>query len=392
MIDVELVRKETPGVEKKIHFNNAGASLPPKCVTDAMLEYLQAEAVTGGYESAEARTESIQGFYKNTAKLLNVDSANVAFTSSATAAFASALSSIPFERGDKVVIANEDYISNQLAFLSLQKRLGIEIVRANSLTSGGVDLNHMEQLMDSLNPRLVSVSHVPTNTGLIQPVEEIGKLCKKKNILYLLDACQSVGQIPVDASKIGCDFLSATMRKFLRGPRGAGFLYVSDRVLQEKLTPLFVDMRGADWTGPDTYNVRMDAKRFEEWELPYALVMGSKAAVEYSLQIGVDSICDRNQDLCGLLKKKLNSIELRTLDLGTNLSSIITVEMPGKQPQEVIDYLRLLNINTSSSHLSYAQIDFSRKKVKWALRISPHYYNTEDEIDSLIQGLEDLGE
>lgn len=392
MIDIEQVRKDTPGTDKKIHFNNAGSSLPTRHVVEAMTEYITYESLTGGYETAEARAESIRGFYENTAKLLNTNADNIAFTSSATSAFAIALSSISFEKGDKVLITNEDYISNQLALLSLQNRYGIQLIRANSSSSGGVDVDHMEHLMDTEKPKLVSVSHVPTNTGLIQPIEEVGQLCEKHNILYLVDACQSAGQLPLDVSKIKCDFLSATMRKFLRGPRGAGFLYVSKKVLDLKLTPLFVDMRGAEWTSPNTYEVRTNAKRFEEWELPYALVMGSKAAVEYALRVGLKNISDRNHDLCKIIRNKLNSIELRTLDLGSNLSSIITVEMPGKQPQEVVDYLRQLNINTSSTHLAYAQIDFRTKKVNWALRISPHYYNTEDEIDALIQGLEDLSE
>lgn len=357
-----------------------------------MQEYLAYEAVTGGYEAADFRSDDIFGFYKSAAQLLNTTSKNIAFTSSATSAFDIALSSVPLQKGDVVIIANEDYISNQLALLSLQNRQEIKLVRANSLDSGGIDLDSLESLIKEHRPKLVSITHVPTNTGLIQPVEEVGKLCRKHDVLYLLDACQSVGQIPVDVRAIGCDFLSATMRKFLRGPRGAGFLYVSDNVLQKNMTPLFVDMRGAEWNNADSFEARPDAKRFEEWELPYALVIGSKAAIEYALKIGIKNISDRNNDLCRIIRKKLNSIELRTLDIGANLSSIITVDMPGKQPGEVVDYLRALRINTSSSHRSYAQIDFAKKKVEWALRISPHYYNTEDEIDSLIQGLEDLSE
>lgn len=391
-MDVEQIRKDTPGCEKKVHFNNAGASLPPLPVTEAIKEYISLESITGGYETADIKSGEIGGFYRATGQLLNTNSNNIAFTSSATHAFALAVSSIPMQKGDAVLIANEDYISNQIAFLSLQNRLGIKLLRAQSQPSGGVDINHMEQLMDKHQPKLVSLSHVPTNTGLMQPVEEVGQLCKRRNIPYLVDACQSVGQIPVDVQKIGCDFLSATMRKFLRGPRGAGFLFVSEQIIEKKWAPLFVDMRGAEWTSADTYEVQMNGKRFEEWELPYALVMGSKAAVEYALRMGIENIAERNKSLCDLLRSKLNSIEFRILDLGSAQSSIITIEMPGKQPREVLEYLRAININTSTSQLSNAQIDFDAKKVNWALRISPHYYNTEDEIDMLIQALEDLND
>jgi len=389
-MDLEKIRKDTPGCKKKIHFNNAGASLPPLPVTEAITNYISFEASIGGYEAAAIKSGEINGFYEITGQLLNARSSNICFTSSATSAFALAVSSIPLQKGDAILIANEDYISNQIAFLSLQNRLGVKLFRAQSLTTGGVDVDHMEMLMNKHLPKLVSLSHIPTNTGLIQPVEAIGQLCKNKNITYLLDACQSVGQIPVDVKKIGCDFLSATMRKFLRGPRGSGFLYASDRVIEEKWTPLFVDMRGAEWTGADTYEVRMNATRFEEWELPYALVIGSKVAIEYASMIGIENIASRNKLLGDRLRKKLNSIELKMLDKGSNQSSIITIEIPGKQPNEVLEYLRGININTSTSHLSNAQIDFGSKNVNWALRISPHYYNTEAEIDILIQALNDL--
>ena len=392
MMNIDEIRKDTPGCASKIHFNNAGASLPADTVTNAIRDYISFESLTGGYEAADIKKTEIREFYSSAAKLVNTTENNIAFTSSATNSFSLALSSIPLERGDTILIANEDYISNQIAFLSLQQRLGIQLIRAKSLSTGGVDLNNMEELINKHHPKLVSLTHVPTNTGLIQPVEDVGKMCADKDILYLVDACQSVGQIPVDVQKIGCDFLTATMRKFLRGPRGSGFLYASERVLKEKFTPLFVDMRGAEWTGADTYEVRMNAKRFEEWELPYALVMGSKEAINYALNIGIANIAERNRALCDILRAKLNSIELKVLDLGKHQSSIITIEMPGKQPNEVLEYLHAININTSTSHRSNAQIDFASKKVDWALRISPHYFNTEDEIDSLIQSLEDLND
>ncbi len=392
MMNIDEIRKDTPGCASKIHFNNAGASLPADTVTNAIRDYISFESLTGGYEAADIKKTEIREFYSSAAKLVNTTENNIAFTSSATNSFSLALSSIPLERGDTILIAKKKKITNQITFLSLQQRLGIQLIRAKSLSTGGVDLNNMEELINKHHPKLVSLTHVPTNTGLIQPVEDVGKMCADKDILYLVDACQSVGQIPVDVQKIGCDFLTATMRKFLRGPRGSGFLYASERVLKEKFTPLFVDMRGAEWTGADTYEVRMNAKRFEEWELPYALVMGSKEAINYALNIGIANIAERNRALCDILRAKLNSIELKVLDLGKHQSSIITIEMPGKQPNEVLEYLHAININTSTSHRSNAQIDFASKKVDWALRISPHYFNTEDEIDSLIQSLEDLND
>jgi selenocysteine lyase/cysteine desulfurase len=314
----------------------------------------------------------------------------MAYTSSATNSFAQALSCIPFEKGDCILLANEDYISNQLAFLSLRKRLGVELVRARSSPEGGVDVEDMERLMLKHRPRLLTLSHIPTNSGLVQPVEEVGKLCSRHDQLYLVDACQSVGQMPLDVSKIKCDFLSGTFRKFLRGPRGAGFLYVSDKILETDWAPLFFDMRGADWTDIDSFTLRSDAKRFEEWEVPYALVQGSKAAMDYALHIGLEEIKKRNHELCSRVRTMLQRLQLELLDLGRELSSIITVKIPHKEAEETVSFLRSLNINTTASSRASALIDFKAKGVEWALRISPHYYNTENEIGILEEGLKKL--
>ncbi|HRG79519.1 MAG TPA: aminotransferase class V-fold PLP-dependent enzyme, partial [Cyclobacteriaceae bacterium] len=211
------------------------------------------------------------------------------------------------------------------------------------------------------------------------------------DIYYLIDACQSVGQIPVDVKKIKCDFLSATMRKFLRGPRGAGFLYVSDKIINQKLEPLFIDMRGADWITADEYTPRMDARRFEDWELPYALVLGSKAAIDLALAVGINEIQVQNKYLCNLVRKAVSGIDhLRLLDIGENQSSIITVQIHNRKPQEVLLELRQQGINTSVGYRSFALIDFDAKHVDWALRISPHYYNTEREVEKLILAIKKI--
>lgn len=362
----------------------------PKPVIDAIQDHINLEATVGGYEAADLKIKEIAGFYESTAQLLNCESTNIAFTSSATNSFARALSCIPFREGDYILLANEDYISNQIAFLSLQKRFGIKILRAASKPEGGVDVEDLKRLMNQHSPTLVSLTHVPSNTGLIQPVEEVGKLCEERNIYYLVDACQSVGQIPVDVEKIRCDFLSGTFRKFLRGPRGAGFLYVSDKIIHQELEPLFLDMRGADWISADEYTPRMDARRFEDWEFPYALVLGSKAAVDYALAIGLHEIKERNTHIGDQIRNALAKLPVRLLDLGTEQSSIITVEIPNRKAPEVLTALRAENINTSVGHRSFALLDFDVKKVDWALRISPHYYNTEEEVNTLVAAIKKI--
>lgn len=390
MKNLTQLRADTPGCEERIHFNNAGAALMPQPVIDIQKSYLDLEARIGGYEAADASEKEIDGFYSAMAELLGCKPHNIAFASSATNAYARAISCIAFKPGDTILIANEDYISNQLAFLSMERRLGIRLLRADSLPEGGVDVESMRALMDAHKPRLVSLTHVPTNSGLVQPIEEVGKLCKERNLLYLVDGCQSTGQLPVDMARIGCDFFSGTFRKFLRGPRGAGFLFVSDNILSQEIWPLYVDMRGANWADANEFTLRKDGGRFEDWEFPYGLLLGCREAARYALKVGVDDIEKQNAGLCAKVRVGLLELGLRILDKGKRQASIITVSLPGKNPREVLANLRSKKVNTSISYRSYAVIDYDAKGVTWGLRISPHYYNSDEELALLLQAIREI--
>ncbi|GAB3640226.1 aminotransferase class V-fold PLP-dependent enzyme [Spirosoma arcticum] len=390
MIDLDTLRADTPGTRHVVHLNNAGASLMPKPVVDAIINHIALETELGGYEAAELRQAAIQGFYTTTADLLNTKPENIAATANATDAYARGLSSIPFERGDVILTTINDYVSNQIAFLSLQKRFGIKIVRADDDPQGGVSVEDMAARIKSLRPRLVAVTHVPTNSGLVQPVEAVGPLCREYDVLYLVDACQSVGQLPVDVTQIQCDFLTATCRKFLRGPRGMGFLYVSDKVLSEGYAPLFIDLHGASWESANEFRSVPTALRFEDWEFPYALVLGAAEAHRYALNVGLDNIRERNAELCNYLRDSLTNLPgLRLLDEGEHLSSIVTLFSDRKPAEDIKAALSAERINTSLSTHGAAILDYDRKGMTTsALRISPHYFNTNLEINTLIETLE----
>ncbi|MEM9919096.1 MAG: aminotransferase class V-fold PLP-dependent enzyme [Bacteroidota bacterium] len=389
--EIDRFRAETPGTAQRNHLNNAGAALPPNCVTDAVIEYLQTEAVVGGYELKAQRATAIEGFYEATADLLHTKARNIAYTSSATDSFARVLGSIPFQKGDVIITTDDDYVSNQLAFLSLQNRFGIRLLRCPVLPSGGFDPEAMTQMILKERPKLVAITHVPTNSGLIQDVESIGAVCRQEGIWYLVDACQSVGQMDVDVNKIGCDFLSATGRKFLRGPRGTGFLYASDRALNSKLEPLFFDLRGATWEAQDAYTVAESAKKYEYWELPYALLIGFSEALQYISRIGINRIHQRVQMLHEYTRSKLLEVpNLRMMDRGSQLCSIVTCHIDGQKPEHIQKFLFQNGINTSYTNIGSAIIDFERKQIDWVLRISPHYYNTVTEIDQCVEVLKQL--
>jgi selenocysteine lyase/cysteine desulfurase len=387
-VKIDQWRADTPGCANVIHLNNAGASLMPRPVIDAITGHIQREANWGGYESADDAADAIRDSYATVAKLLGAESRNIAIVENATVAFYEALSAFDFKAGDIIVTTRNDYISNQLAYLSLAKRHGVEIQRAEDRASGGVDPESVRALLRNPKVRLLAVTWVPTNSGLIQPVELLGKMAEEARVPYLVDACQAVGQLPIDVKQLRCDFLSATARKFLRGPRGIGFLYVADRTLERGSAPLFIDMRGASWTTADAYELAPDARRFENWEFAYALVLGLGAAARYALDAGIEQCSKRALMLADKLREKLSPIA-RVLDRGEKRAAIVTADF-GRDASEIVASLRKRNINASATFRAWAILDMTEKRAESALRLSPHYYNTEEEIDVAVDALKKL--
>jgi selenocysteine lyase/cysteine desulfurase len=379
--DLARWRADTPGCTERIHLNNAGAGLMPRAVLDAVTAHLHREAMIGGYEAADEAADRIRDSYRAVAELIGTAPRNVAIVENATVAFAQALSAFDFHPGDVIVTTRADYPSNQLMFLSLARRLGVEVQRAADLPAGGVDPESVRQLARNPRCRLVAVSWIPTSSGLVQNAAAVGRVCEEAGVPYLVDACQSVGQMPVDVGALRCDFLGATARKFLRGPRGIGFLYVSDRALQQDRFPLFVDLRGADWTDPDAFRLAAGARRFENWEFAYALVLGLGEAARYALAVGPRGF-ERAWRLAGLLRERLVAIPgVRVLETGAEHCAIVTVDPAGRDATTLKLALRARGINTSSAGRGAGVLDLDAKGVTSVLRLSPHYYNTEDELD-----------
>jgi cysteine desulfurase/selenocysteine lyase len=384
-MDINKVRADTKGCSDKIFLNSAGSSLVPAAVTAQMISYLEEEALTGGYALANKFTAEIQEFYTQAAILLNCRPQNIAFTTSATDAYAKAISSVPFKAGDVILTTDDDYISNQLSFLSLKEHYGINIVRGSNAADGSLDLAAFEELVKQHQPRLIALTHIPTSSGLVQPAEEVGEICRKYDILYLLDACQSVGQLVVDVQKIGCDFLTATGRKFLRGPRGTGFLYVSDRVLQTEMVPLIFDMQAAKWTGFDSYALVATAARFEFWEASVAGKLGLATALQYANSVSIAAIEAYNAGLMKQFRAMLQEVPgLQLHDKGRRLSNILTFTIANRTIEELTALLNQHEVYYSISFKDFALIDFTKKNLDRAIRFSPHYFNTAEELEKVI--------
>jgi selenocysteine lyase/cysteine desulfurase len=345
----------------------------------------------GGYEASEAMADALADAYAALGRLLGGRARNIALAQSSTVAYTQALSAFDFAPGSCILTTRNDYASNQITFLSLARRRGVEILRADDLPEGGVDPDSVRRHLRRRRPLLVAATWIPTNSGLVQDVEAVGIACEAAGVPYLVDACQAVGQMPVDVDRIRCDYLAATGRKFLRGPRGIGFLYASDRALAGGGHPLMVDMHGATWTDVDAFEVAPDAKRFETWECAAALALGLGAAASYALAVGLETAKARARELAVLARRRLAEVPgVRVLDRGPELCAIVTVALERADPIAVKLELRRLGINTSSTTRTAAVIDMDEKGAEAAIRISPHYYNTGGEVTRAAEELAEL--
>ena len=386
MIDIAKIRRDTPALEDHIFLNSAGSSLPPEIVRKTITEYLDAEMRVGGYKVMMERQEYFKDFYSETAHLINAQPHNIAFAHNATDAYTKALSSINFKRADVILTTDSDYVSNYMYFISLKERVGVEIVRVKELDNGLVDLIDLNEKLERLSPKVVAITHIPTNTGLIQDVMAIGAICKEYDTIYLVDACQSLGQITVDVQSMQCDFLATTGRKFMRGPRGTGFLYASDRMLNAGMSPMSVDAWGAQWTGPLSYKVSDSAIRFEHFEKPYPVFAGFTEAIRYINQVGIENIEARNKTISDQVRDGLNQIDgVKMLDKGIDKSNIITFVKEDVDMDTFKSSFDRFGVLCGFSMRFSALIDFDKKGHEWAVRYSPHYFNTDEELDRAVQ-------
>ena len=390
-IDVERARADTPACERVTHLNHAGASLPPRQVLDAQFEWLCAEAESGGYELADQRADDRQRTYDEVAALLGAGNDEIALVENATFAWHQAFWSLPLRPGDRILTCTVEYASSYVSYLQAQRRRGVAVEVIPDDEHGQVSIDALARLLDDGDAGggdsgrgpvgLVAVTHVPTNGGVVNPVEDVGRLCRAAGVPFLLDACQSVGQLPVDVEAVGCDFLAATGRKFLRAPRGIGFLYAR-RSRFETMDPAFLDLLGAEWVAPDRYELRPDARRFENWESNQAAIAGLREAVAYARSWGLDAIADRVGHLAEALRARLADVPgVAVHDLGTRRSGIVTFTKDGHPAGEIKEALAGQGINVSVSEPSSTRLDADRRHLPPLVRASVHYLTTEAELD-----------
>ena len=388
-LNIIQLRNDTPGCQNILHFNNAGASLPTLSVTESIKKHLDLEAHIGGYEAAHLAEQKINKFYNSAAQLINCSADEIAFMENATRAWDMAFYSLRFKKGDRILTAVCEYASNFIALLHKAQTTGVIIDVIPNDEMGQLDVTQLESKIDD-KVKLIAITHIPTNGGLINPAEHIGTIARKYNIPYLLDTTQSIGQMPIDVKALGCDFLCATGRKYLRGPRGTGFLFAGTQII-DRCDPPFLDLHSAKWVNNNSYEILKNAQRFETWEQYIAGKIGLTEAIDYALNLDINLCWQRILDLAALLRSKLASIpSIQLQDLGSHQCGIITFTHSTKSALEVQHYLSSRKINTSVSLLEYTRLDMAGRNLSALVRASVHYYNTEEEIELFCEEIERL--
>lgn len=375
-------------MSKRIHLNNAGASLVSDTTLDEMVKHLRLEQEIGGYEAAAERSADLEEFYPTIASLLGVEKENVAFSDSATRAWNTVIFSMKFNKGDRILTTSTEFGSNVVSLQSVAEQSGAELIVLDVQENGSIDMNELRTYIDE-RLKLVAVSHAPAHCGSVINAEEIGVCLKDTDAFYLLDACQTLGQFDVDVSKIGCDALVGTGRKWLRGPRGTGFVFASNRLLSD-LVSVSIDLANADWLPEAKEGSQIayfgGAKKLQTWERSLAAQLGLANAVQEFLKLNKGGdITKRIAELRGRVCDAIDhNSDFELYPDGNTRSGVVTFHSKTREAGEIKDVYARAQINVSLMNDWDAPWDFQAKSLPTLVRVSPHYLNTDAEISEFV--------
>ncbi|AUM16159.1 MULTISPECIES: aminotransferase class V-fold PLP-dependent enzyme [Rhodococcus] len=389
MLDLQRARRDTPGCFDRVFLDSAGSSLPPTPVLETTVAHLRREAEVGGYVAAAERADDLAAVKTSIARLIGAEAPSIALVESATRAWASFFYSVPLRAGDRILLTRSEYASNAVSALQRARATGATVETMPTDALGRIDVDALTRTLDE-RVKLVSVVHAPTNGGLVNPVREVADAAHAVGALVLLDACQSVGQLPVSVPEFDVDALSATGRKWLRGPRGTGFLYVRPRLVTE-LEPAVLDLHSAQWTAPGEYRLADDATRFELWETNVAARLGLGAAVDYLLDLGVDAVTEAVAYRAEHLREGLGRIPgVAVRDLGKEHSGIVSFTVDGWEPPRLREALAAEAITVTVSGRGSTLLEMSARRLESVVRASPHYFVSPADVDRFLAAVRSL--
>jgi cysteine desulfurase/selenocysteine lyase len=387
---VDTLRAQTPGVQHTTHFNHAGSSLPSTATLDAIRNHLWLEAIRGPMEAGVAARQQSEQARVLAARLLSAQTSEIAVTTGNSPAWGGAFAALgAWHPGDRILVARHEWGGNLATMRLTAQRAGASIETIPSDDSGAVDPQALADMLDE-RVRLIALTWMPANGGLINPAVAVGQIARRHCIPYFVDAAQSVGQLPVDVMQVGCDVLTTVGRKALRGPRGTGLLFVRQDFLS-RLTPAFVDTHSAPLDANGEPVLRNDAARLEPSELAPALRCGLANALREALDIGLENIRTRISEVAQTLRSELGEIRgVTVLDQGRERSGLVAFNVAGIEAGELQRKLATQGISIGSNGVSYTPLDMNARGLESIARASVSYLTTTAEIDRLLDAVRAL--
>lgn len=367
------------------YLNNAGSSLMSHETINSVIDHLSLECRVGGYRAASMCELQIEDFYGLAAKLVGAPSSTcIAFMDSASRAWNMALYGLPLCDGDEIVTLSSEFGTNLVSIFHFASKVGAKVTVLECDPSGFFDMSELRKCLER-GARLIAISHVAAHASIVNPVEEIGKLVAQFEALYLVDGCQAAGQMDIDVVEIGCHAYTATGRKWLRGPRGTGFLYVKESSL---ISPLYVDLASADLAfgndgKPSGVTIGSDARRFELWERSIASMIGLKVALSQYLALDQNDVHARMRTASLDLRKCISAnSNLKLIGNEASNSSIVGFYTLDPSREDALKRaFEDAEIQISTMGDWDCPMHFPKNGAGSIFRLSPHYYTEHDTVD-----------
>lgn len=391
---VEEVRSDIPFLDTGvIYLDNAATTPTPEPVIDAMLEYFHeynANIGRGLHRSAKRASETFESSREVIGKTIQAKPEEIAFTKNTTEALNLLARGLDLKRGDKVIATVLEHHSNLIPWQRLEKELGIELQIIKDNSDYIIDPSTIENAVDE-NTQLITMPWVSNVFGTRQPVEEVGKIADENDILFSVDAAQAVGHVPVDVDDIGCDFLAAPGHKGLLGPQGTGFLYISEKHLDE-VSPMLYGGGIVESAREHSCQLVEPPQIFDAGTPNIPGIIGLGRAAEYVLDIGLERIEKRERKLIRKMHEisDLNDVEIYGPKSPEKIAGVLSFNVDDMNPHELSSILdEVADIATRSGH-HCADLAMGYFGLDATLRASVHYYNSVGEIEKFIETLNDI--
>jgi len=391
---VSDVRADISFLKEVIYLDAASTTPTPQPVVDAMCEYyyhFNSNTGRGAYRTAVKATSEVEKTRVKLSKLINCDPEEIIFTKNTTEAINMVVNGLNYVKGESIVVPNIEHHSNFVPWLNLKNK-GIKTRIIKSGRQGVVKSTDVKETIDKTT-KLITITHISNSIGSIQPIEEIGKIAEENDLLYLVDAAQSVGHMSLDVKKTRADFIAFPGHKGLLGPVGTGFLYCSKEIAGT-LNPINLGGGTVSDVTEDHFTIADIPARFEGGTQNISGIIGLGAAVDYINRIGLDKIEKHGKKHTEMMYDGIKEIE-NSVVYGhpENIYDIVGFNINGVNCHDVAKILdEQKNICVRSGmHCAIPAIkQIGAYDFGGTVRASIHYYNTREEIKTLIDTLDEI--